>query len=291
MTDSVLNVSVSCVPNYFTKDRTAPVNLLTWLTSPKHAHRIVHIRNVGDKDLRNRMKAQLPAITPSGLFTTINERSLVRHSGFIQFDIDAKENAMLANYSELKQQLCRIKNVAYCGLSASGTGYWGLVRVAHTDLHTQHWLYMYGIFRNMGIHLDEAPKNICSLRGYSYDEDGYFNHHAPPLEKYITTPPMPIGKAINQTENCATIQRLVAEVVAREIDITDGYNNWFSIGCCIAANFGKSGCVLYHQLSQFHHSYNYDTVNTQYDHCLKHAKDTGIGVLVKRVREMGETKN
>lgn len=284
MTDSILNVSVSCVPNYFTKDKTAPVNLLTWLTSPKYAQRIQHIRNVGYKEMRNKMKAQLPAITPSGLFTTINERSLVRHSGFIQFDIDARENAMLANYHELKEQLCRIKNVAYCGLSASGTGYWGLVHIQHPHLHAAYWLYMYGVFTNMGIHLDEAPKNICSLRGYSYDADAYFNHHAPPLEKYVTAPPVPAGYTAAQTDNCATIQRIVAQVVARGKDITEGYNNWFSLGCCIAANFGMSGCVLFHELSQFHPTYSYDKTNEQYTHCLKHAKDTGIGVLVKRAK-------
>lgn len=280
--DSILNVTVSCVPNYFTKDNTKPVNLLTWLTSAKYARSITSIRNVGNnKDLRNRMKAQLPAITPSGLFTSVNEHSLLRHSGFIQFDIDAKENLFVMNYAELKTQLCRIANVAYCGLSASGTGYWGLVHIAHPHKHLQHWQYMYTMFRAMGIHLDAAPKSICSLRGYSYDADGYFNHHATPLQLY-TEASAPHTLPAPQTENCTTIQHLVAGIVARQVDITEGYNNWFAIGCCIAANFGESGRTLFHDVSQFHPTYNYDNTNRKYTDCLKRASDKGIGVMVKR---------
>src|SRR5688572_29023362 len=94
---SVLNTLVSCVPNYYSKEP-RNVNLLTWLTSRKYLHIVTQLRNSTDKDHRKKLKATLPAITPSGLFSRVGEQHLVRHSGFIQFDIDAQDNQHIPNY-------------------------------------------------------------------------------------------------------------------------------------------------------------------------------------------------
>lgn len=284
--DSILNIPVSCVPNYYTKQPTAPVNLLTWLRSKKYAHVIQQIRNTADAEKRKQLKASLPAITPSGLFTAVNEHSIIRHSGFLQFDIDKIDGAVFA-IRDLKVQLSKIKNIAYCGLSASGQGLWGLVRIAYPDRHREHWQYMQTVFARYNIKIDDAPKNICSLRGYSYDPDGYFNHAATLLVNYSTAPAFVTGNTIAHNDNCSIIKRLIAQVTEREIDITEGYNNWFALGCCIAANFGESGRVLFHDLSQYHRTYSYDKCNYKYDDCKKAARDTGIGILVKRCKEYG----
>ncbi len=281
--ESVLNIDVSCVPNYYTKNTPRNVTLLRWLTSAKYAAAIQQLRTITDKYTRDKMKARLPAITPSGQFTHLREDGLKHYSGFIQFDIDLKDNQHITNYGELKKQLANIRNIAYCGLSASGQGYWGLLRVAYPHRHLQHWQYLHATMQRFGIYIDGAPKSICSLRGYSYDAHAYFNHQAEKLYHYLTPPSAPATYTTPQTDNCATIQRIVAQVVASGKDITEGYNNWFSLGCCIAANFGKDGVGLFQELSQFHPTYTYDKTNDQYDKCLKHAKDTGIGVLVKRV--------
>ncbi|MBN8670905.1 MAG: PriCT-2 domain-containing protein [Chitinophagales bacterium] len=282
---SILNVAVSCVPNYYTKDRIRPVNLLTWLCSAKYAGRIRQIRATADATTRNKLKAELPAITPCGRFSSINEQGLIEHSGFLQFDIDKKDNPNIADYNRLKMQLAKIKNIAYCGLSASGQGWWGLVPIAYPDMHAHHWQYLAKALQHYGIKIDAAPKNICSLRGYSYDPDGYFNHQAPLLVNYIRTqvPVAPTPEVSN--DNQQRIKDMITQLVAARKDITEGYNNWYAIGCCIAANFGEGGRVLFHNISQFHKSYNYDKVNAQYEHCKKSAKDAGIGIIVKRWKE------
>lgn len=86
---SCLNISVSCVKNYYSK-YPKDVNLLTWLNSSKYAPTIQQLRNTTDAAARKRLKGSLPAITPSGLFTRVDEQHLVSHSGFVQFDIDYK---------------------------------------------------------------------------------------------------------------------------------------------------------------------------------------------------------
>jgi hypothetical protein len=49
---------------------------------------VAEIRATNNKEERDRIKATLPAITPSGIFTKREAVGLVHHSGFIQFDVD-----------------------------------------------------------------------------------------------------------------------------------------------------------------------------------------------------------
>ena len=88
MLESILNIEVSCFANYDSPANPRPVNLLHWLTSPKYSDNVNTIRNIDDKESRDKFKAKLPAITPSGLFSYRSQKDLIQHSGFIQFDID-----------------------------------------------------------------------------------------------------------------------------------------------------------------------------------------------------------
>jgi hypothetical protein len=121
----------------------------------------------------------------------------VRHSGFLQFDIDLGDNLNVGNYPELKQLICQSPNVAYCGLSVSGTGVWGLIPIAHPDKHGQHFDFIKAWFGKSNIKIDDKPRNVASLRGYSYDPDSYFNHNATPLTRFVEDKPAnrnaPIG--------------------------------------------------------------------------------------------------
>lgn len=182
--DSILNTEVSCFANYGTPVNSKTVNLLTWLRSEKYAFEVQKIRLAETKEMRDSMKSKLPAITPSGLFTYRSVDSLVKHSGFIQFDIDQKGNDTVQNYAALKDQISRIKNVAYCGLSVSGTGFWGLVPVSNPEKHELYHRTIQTAFEKFGISIDPAPKSVVSLRGYSYDPDAYFNHSAVALNFY-----------------------------------------------------------------------------------------------------------
>jgi len=188
MLDSILNIEVSCFADYNTPDNPRPVNLLQWLTNKKYADKVTAIRNIADKEHRDRIKATLPAITPSGLFIYRAKKNLIRHSGFIQIDIDQKGNEAIENYSDLKKEICKIPNIAYCGLSVSGKGYWGLIPIEQPDKHYQYFKLIEKWFKDKGLIIDKAPKSVSSLRGYAYDPDGYFNHAAKPLKRFYIEP-------------------------------------------------------------------------------------------------------
>jgi hypothetical protein len=188
MQESILYIEVSCFADYNTPDNPRPVNLMQWLTNKKYAEKVAAIRNIEDKCKRDQIKATLPAITPSGLFSYRAKKDLIRHSGFIQIDIDHKGNEAIGNYSDLKNEICKISNIAYCGLSVSGKGYWALIPIEQPDKHYQYFVFIEKWFKEHGLVIDKAPKSISSLRGYAYDPDGYFNHGAKPLKQFYIEP-------------------------------------------------------------------------------------------------------
>lgn len=269
---SVLDVEVSCFASYFKETDPRPVNLLTWLRSGKYAAAVERLRTVEDKAERDRLKAQLPAITPSGTFTRREARCLVRHSGLLQFDIDLKENGHIGNYVELKAQLCKIRNVAYCGLSASGLGFWGLIPIARPDQHGAHFDALATAFRRLGIVLDGKPRNVVSLRGYSFDPDGYFNHQATPfrdVHQPAPVKPRPFVATPGAEEERARVEAVIGEVVRRGIDLTADYEDWLSIGFALVSHFGEGARDYFHQVSQFFPKYDRRACDRQFDYLVK----------------------
>ena len=181
---SILDVEISCFANYETPANPKTIKLLSWLKCSKYRMEVEGIRNIEDKGKRDELKATLPAITPSGFFSYRAEKDLIKHSGLIQFDIDYKDNQHLGKFDELKSHICNIPNVAYCGLSVSGKGYWGLIPITYPEKHNLHFKTLQIVFRKFNITIDGSCKDVSRLRGYSYDPDGYFNHNATLFYKY-----------------------------------------------------------------------------------------------------------
>ena len=234
---SVLNVAVSCFKDYETPNNPKTVNLLTWLTSDKYKDQVNMVRSLPTKDERDTIKATLPAITPSGLFHRREAKALIKHSGLIQFDIDFNgNNRDISNYAELKEQLCNIIHVAYCGLSVSGTGFWGLIPLAYPEHHKQQFEALKQAFRLTGIELDNKPSNVASLRGYSYDSETYFNHNAKP---FTGLPPQPVytkpkGRKANiELTTYEKIERAVMKLEKAGCQLVDGNKHQYINNLCV----------------------------------------------------------
>ncbi len=292
---NVLDVEVSCFKNYTTPHNPKKVNLLTWLWSNKHKEKVEIIRKTKDKQLRKKLKSQLPAITPSGIFTYRSEKCLVAHSGLIHFDIDKQDNDHIKNYDKLKEQICNLEYVAYCGKSVSGNGYWGLVPIPMKNLHKYHFKALVKAFKRYGINLDTKPQNISSLRGYSFDEEAYFNFFA---KDYwgVEVEPMsdedhlkmllgdnytpPNYKSIGKFETTQDkVEGLIQLICNARIDLTPTYKDWFQIACSLANEFGERGRIYFHQVSQFYPNYQATKTDKQYDACLRNNYKITIGTF------------
>jgi hypothetical protein len=190
---SVLDVTVSCFRNYNTPGNPESINMLKWLNSRKYQSQIDLIRAMPEKSNRDREKGKLPAITPSGTFTHRAEQELIHHSGLIQFDIDLKNGILTPpQWQQLKAKIFKLPFVAYIGFSASGGGLWGLIPISNPEHHKAHFKAIQKVFQKWGIELDQAPQNVSSLRGYSYDPDALFRHDAAIFKEMIfETPKQP----------------------------------------------------------------------------------------------------
>lgn len=275
--ESILNISVSCFANYGTPDNPKSVNLLTWLNSAKYADRVQQIRSIDEKKERDKIKGTIPAITPSGIFTYRAAEKLVQHSGLLQFDIDFQDNKHVANFDKLKPQLCNIKNVAYCGLSVSGRGYWGLVPIKHTERHKEHFRALKKAFQQIGLTIDDKPSNVAALRGYSFDPEGYFNHSAAVFELLDKPKPRPVQRKHFDNDTRGDVEGLIQQIQSRRIDITAGYDNWLKIGFALSEEFGEAGRDYFHAVSQWHAEYDQRHTDRQYTQCLK-ARGSGVSI-------------
>lgn len=171
---------VSLFRNFTDSHPIGEVDILHWLTNPSHESlkALDLIRQTNDKELRNTIKARLPAITPSGLFAVRKIEGLISHSGLICLDIDAGDNPTIDDWSGLKARLPNLEHILYAGLSASGRGLFCLIPIADGKQHLQHFFALEKDFKEAGIILDAACKDITRLRGFSYDDAAYVNFGA-----------------------------------------------------------------------------------------------------------------
>jgi len=288
--DSILNVDVSAYQDYETP-QPKTVNLLTFLQSPKYRDKADTVKIAPDKKTRDAIKATLPAITPSGIFTRRGEENLQSHTGFIQFDIDPKGNddffgkcETLEDYeavtSDIKRWLQDLPFVAYAAVSVSGRGVWGLVPLSDPTQHKAHFRSMQKDFAQMGLKIDNLPSNVASLRGYSYDPEAYFNHHAekytgkeevtrteaPPRPEPVQRTEYPTDSIFNDTNR---VEALVKQISQSGRDITSGYENWFKVAGSLASEFGEGGRQYFHDLSRNNSEYDYARTDRQYTACLR----------------------
>ncbi len=294
---SILDVTISAFSSYkgtLPKD----INLLVWLKSLKYKKKVEKIRNSKNVDFKKKLKSELPAITPSGIFKTRKASELIKHSGLLQFDIDFKDNTHIKNYQELKNQISNIKEVAYCGLSVSGNGFWGLVPIKDSTKHKEHFEALYLIFKKLGIIIDKSCKDVCRLRGYSIDANAYFNHNATifTLKKNYTTNLKSKGYTNftfdhNFDNTKSNVEKCLNVIQNKQIDITENYIEWFSLGCSIANEFGENGRDYFHILSKISNKYNYLNTEKQFNHCLKNRYSYNIGTFFHYCKLNGVENN
>lgn len=295
MEKSILYRDISIFANYVSKEPANTFKLLHFLQSEDFRTEVEQIRTIEDKTQRDRLKAALPCMTPSGVFApTRLAENLVLHSGFIQFDIDNKGNENINDWSAVRDELKKIPEIAYCGLSVSGRGVWGLIPIAYPAKHKEHFSALAHEFQEIGLKLDSAPQNVASLRGYSFDEKAFYNHTAKTFFK------IHVANARNEPSKKLSLQYtsthfkesekteyLIKQIVNYKIDITSNYNDWLAIGSAFACEFGEAGRGYFHEVSQFYSGYKPAEADKQYTACLRCSKRFDIGIFYRICSDFG----
>ncbi len=256
------------------------INLLKWLEGNKKLKGLVdQIRKETDKDRRSELKKQLPAITPSGKFKTRKAEALINHSGFIALDFDN------CDPQAAKKVLSNIVNVFYAGLSASGRGCWALIPINDPTNHRRHFDALKADFEALGLEIDQACKDVCRLRFFSYDPDPIFNLDAVPYRKLAKKP---IYRRTLQTyRGNDDLDRLIQLIVTNGRDITTDYTDWLKIGSTLASIYGEGGRDKFHAISQFYHKYDPRETDRQFTACLRNRPGYGPGMLFSIAKRYG----
>lgn len=149
--------------------------ILDRIKSGKCKDLIQSIRKEKDKDERNKLKQDLPAICFSGIFAKREDKALEQHSGFICLDFDGfkTKKAMLAK----KQEIQKDKYVYSVFISPSGNGLKVIVKIPAEPEH--HCEYFKALEKYFGCEeFDKSCKNISRVCYESYDPDIYINTDA-----------------------------------------------------------------------------------------------------------------
>ena len=249
-------------------------------------------------------KKQLPGATLSGLFAIYDdectrkdgtkffapvsrrETHLQQHTGWLAIDIDLGDNQNLSNFDNIRM-ICRFRpEIALLMRSCSGTGYFGLVRLAYPDCHKEQFKALLKEYAAIGITLDKQCGNIGRVRFASWDDPDqiYINEHAQPYQGLYKDQPTPL--AIRESSSNSNyslplnngggqgwgsdggrsafwsdprtqdrlVELCVKSLVSRGVNITEDYDDWCKAGWALKGH--PYGERLFHELSACSQKYN-----------------------------------
>ena len=158
-------------------------SLAEFLNEASSHQLIQQIRMTEDKAERTRLKSDLPCATISAICPNGRKaEDAFEHTGLICIDIDGQDNPGFGSGAELKAEVCKVSEVAYCSLSASGNGCFAIFRLSHPENHLGQFLALQRLFKSrLGIVIDGQCKDVKRLRFVSYDSEPYINDNAEPF--------------------------------------------------------------------------------------------------------------
>lgn len=277
----------------------APIgaNLLDLLTGnghEKYKDAVLAVRAEADPVKQKTLKDALPMYTISGLFFTAGSSNIYAPTSLIGIDIDEKDNAHVQNFDQLKECIKALPFVAYCGYSCRGKGYFCIVPVEDWCKHKEHFDSLILDFKQWGVNIDKGCRDIGRRRFVSYDPEPYINQDAE-VYKYIVKPKHVLSQSKGNTERtpeeradtAIEIVRMIAVICREQIDITGSYQSWFEICCALANEFGESGRDMFHTVSQYGCTYDYDVADRKFDEALSHGYKYSIGTFFHYAKQAG----
>lgn len=134
------------------------------------------IRTIEDKNQRNEYKKKLKAIIFAGEFSQRDDKSLIKHSGFMITDFDGFENEEV--YNKWKEYIINTNNCYMLFRSPSGNGFKAVIRIPESDIKTHSLRHeAFGNDCNCE-YFDISNKNVSRVCFESYDPDIYLNQYA-----------------------------------------------------------------------------------------------------------------
>lgn len=266
----------------------ATCSLRAFLFNRKHREEIEKLRSLPTKEQQSDIKKRLPMACVSGVFSpTRKAENIVKHSGLICIDIDRKENLHIENWNELKQELSKLKEIAYISLSVSGNGYFAIIPLRYPDYHKQQFEQLKRDFERMGIIIDRACGDVTRMRCLSYDAEPYINADAVPYTGYYVEPrPANNYQYSGNDDVLDKVAKCCDRIETNHIDITGDYQSWFIVGCALAS-LGENGRRFFHLCSSQNQAYKYAECDKKFTNLVRTGKRIGIGSFFAICKDYG----
>ena len=248
-------------------------------------------------------KKKLPGATLSGLFALYEDDSLTnpgqrvmvsrreshlkQHTGWLAIDIDLQDNLQITDFESILKVARFRPEIGLLMRSCSGTGYFGLVRLAYPERHKDQFKALFKEYAAIGIMLDKACSNIGRVRFASWDdpEHIYINENVVPYKGLEGEQSQLVSLASRQAyrshhENVdyraegnsnfweqrrvqdRLIEVIVQELVVNHRNIAESYDEWVKAGWALRSH--PYGLHLFHQLSRCSSKYNEAQTNQKW---------------------------
>ena len=248
-------------------------------------------------------KKKLPGATLSGLFALYEDDSLTnpgqrvmvsrreshlkQHTGWLAIDIDLQDNLQITDFESILKVARFRPEIGLLMRSCSGTGYFGLVRLAYPERHKDQFKALFKEYAAIGIMLDKACSNIGRVRFASWDdpEHIYINKNVVPYkglegEQFPLVSLASLKTYRSHHENVdyraednsrfweqqrvkdRLIEIIVQELVGNHRNIAESYDEWVKAGWALRSH--PYGLHLFHQLSRCSSKYNEAQTNLKW---------------------------
>lgn len=232
------------------------------------------------------LKKALPAFCPGALLRSreaqlpLDER-IEELTGWMQFDIDAKDNPHIENAADLRDAISHITFTAFCSLSTSGNGVWGLIKVADVHHYRDYFEQLKLDYQSLGITLDPSKGgNPTDLRFYTYDPNAYIASELRIYDRRVisTQKHRHEGFSSNQPGDAwESVSKAIAQINMYDLDIAPDYDSYVKLGFSLAHEFGEGGRQLFHMACRPSPKYNSSDADKQYSKCLR---SNGSGITL-----------
>ena len=228
-------------------------SILERIKDGKSKDLIKQIRSEKNKEVRQELKKNLPAICFSGTFNKRNDDSIIEHSGFICLDFDGYKTKkdMLAE----KERLSKDRFTYSVFVSPSGNGLKSLVKIpADIENHKNYFTSLEKHYNSE--YFDKTSKNISRVCYESYDPLIFINLNSNVWDKIEEQEYKVVDKYSSRPTIPITNENKIVEILmtwwTRKYGLVDGErNNNVYILAAAFNDYGISKSLAEYIMSQF----------------------------------------
>jgi len=194
---------------------------------------IQHLRAATTEAEEKLIKSQLPAFCPGARVDTraasaTQEQKNIKYSGFMQIDIDLKDNPNMTDAKAIRDKVALIPYVVLSAISARGKGVWCLIALEQPGKIVHYADQIFEYFKRARVTIDKSKsKNPTELRYFSPDPGAILktDYKLFPLVKSIPKPVIKYPATTHTGTALSDIQKWVMETTG--YNLVDGQKHYY----------------------------------------------------------------